>query len=93
MWLREDLAAHPNKCTLAYWHHPFFSSGMHGNDLQYRDFWQDLYEIKSIIANSEVHDTQTYGVLKLTLRPTSYEWQFVPIAGQTFTDSGEGECK
>jgi hypothetical protein len=26
-WLRADLAAHPNACTLAYWHHPLFSSG------------------------------------------------------------------
>ncbi len=40
------------------------------------------------IANSEVLEKKTYGVLKLTLHPTSYAWQFVPIAGQTFTDSG-----
>src|SRR5574341_29964 len=26
-WLRADLAAHPARCTLAYWHHPRFSSG------------------------------------------------------------------
>ena len=26
-WLRADLAAHPTDCTLAYWHHPRFSSG------------------------------------------------------------------
>jgi acid phosphatase type 7 len=26
-WLRADLAAHPTACTLAYWHHPRFSSG------------------------------------------------------------------
>lgn len=26
-WLRSDLAAHPGVCTLAYWHHPMFSSG------------------------------------------------------------------
>ncbi len=25
-WLRADLAAHPALCTLAYWHHPRFSS-------------------------------------------------------------------
>ena len=42
--------------------------------------------------NSEVRAVGTYGVLKLTLRPTSYEWQFVPIAGQTFTDSGYTAC-
>ncbi len=31
-WLRSDLAAHSARCTLAYWHHPRFSSGYHGND-------------------------------------------------------------
>ena len=30
----------------------------------------------------------TFGVLKLTLHPTSYDWVFLPIAGQTYTDSG-----
>jgi hypothetical protein len=35
-----------------------------------------------------VRNGSTYGVLKLTLHETSYDWQFVPIAGQTFTDSG-----
>src|SRR6266498_251935 len=31
-WLRADLAANPSMCTLAYWHEPRFSSGMHGNN-------------------------------------------------------------
>jgi hypothetical protein len=30
-WLADDLAAHASACTLAYWHHPRFSSGYHGN--------------------------------------------------------------
>jgi acid phosphatase type 7 len=42
-WLQADLAAHPAACTLAYWHHPRFSSGAHGNDSEYDAFWQDLY--------------------------------------------------
>ena len=42
--------------------------------------------------NSEVRESGTYGVLKLTLRATSYDWQFVPVAGQTFTDSGTTGC-
>ncbi len=44
------------------------------------------------IANSEVFDFKTFGVLKLTLHADSYEWQFVPVAGATFTDSGSGRC-
>jgi hypothetical protein len=43
-------------------------------------------------ANSEVFNSTTYGVMKLTLNPTSYNWEFVPVAGQTFTDSGSGQC-
>jgi hypothetical protein len=31
-------------------------------------------------------------VLKLTLNAGSYAWKFLPIAGQTFTDSGTGTC-
>jgi hypothetical protein len=44
------------------------------------------------MANSEVRNTNTYGVLKLTLIPGSYSWEFVPEEGKTFTDSGTGFC-
>jgi len=44
------------------------------------------------IANSEVRNTNTFGVLKLTLIPGSYSWEFVPVEGETFTDSGTGFC-
>ena len=40
------------------------------------------------IAGSEVREGNTYGILKLTLHPTSYDWKFLPVAGSTFTDSG-----
>jgi acid phosphatase type 7 len=43
-------------------------------------------------ANSDVRSTGTSGVLKLTLHPTSYDWQFVPEAGKTFTDTGSQAC-
>jgi hypothetical protein len=46
----------------------------------------------SPIPNSEVRNDDTFGVLKLTLSPTSYEWEFVPEAGGTFTDSGSESC-
>jgi len=42
--------------------------------------------------NSEVRNSDTYGVIKLTLTPGHYAWQFIPEAGKTFTDSGTGEC-
>lgn len=139
MWLRADLAAHPNVCTLAYWHHPRFNSGAsHGNNTAVAPFWDALYQygadvilnghehvyerfapqtpaavadpaagirqftvgtggrshysFGTIQPNSQVRDGNTYGVLKLTLHATSYDWQFVPVAGATFTDSGTGSC-
>lgn len=42
--------------------------------------------------NSEVRNADTYGVLKLTLHKESYDWQFVPESGKSFTDSGTGSC-
>jgi hypothetical protein len=46
----------------------------------------------TIAPNSLVRNADTFGVLKLTLHPTSFDWQFIPIAGQTFTDSGTHAC-
>src|SRR5258706_2886597 len=43
-------------------------------------------------ANSEVRQADTYGVLKLTLHASSYDWEFVPEAGKSFKDSGTGTC-
>jgi len=48
--------------------------------------------LATIFANSEVRNVDTFGILKLTLHPTSYDWQFVPEAGKTFTDSGTTLC-
>jgi hypothetical protein len=138
-WLKKDLASNPTSCTLAYFHHPLFSSGSeHGNDPRMRPSWDALYEAgaevvlnghdhdyerfapqtpageadpkrgirefvvgtggRSLYAflppkpNSQVRNVDTYGVLKLTLHPDSYEWKFVPVAGKTFTDSGSDSC-
>jgi len=139
LWLRADLAAHPVACTLAYWHHPRFSSGTkHGSRHAMQPLWQALYDFGadvvlaghehnyerfapqdpqgledptrgirqfvigsggrshysfgSPIANSEVRNGDTNGVLKLTLHSTSYSWEFIPEAGQAFTDSGNAPC-
>jgi hypothetical protein len=42
--------------------------------------------------NSEVRNSDTHGVLKLTLHSTGYDWEFIPVAGSTFTDSGSAAC-
>jgi hypothetical protein len=42
--------------------------------------------------NSELRDATAFGVLKLTLKAGAYDWQFIPEAGRSFTDSGSGAC-
>ncbi len=130
-WLRDDLASHPARCTLAYWHHPRWSSGLHGDTAEMQPLWALLarfdadvvlsghdhdYErfapidgIREFVvgtggrshyplrpfrrASSVVADALTFGVLRLTLRPGSYSWRFLPAAGSTFTDEGSGRCR
>jgi len=50
------------------------------------------YGFGTPIANSEKRNSDTYGVIKLTLHSTSYDWKFIPEAGKTFTDSGSQAC-
>jgi hypothetical protein len=50
------------------------------------------YPVLAPIANSEVYNDATYGVLKLTFHPKAYEWRFLPVGGGTFTDSGSARC-
>jgi hypothetical protein len=50
------------------------------------------YGFATPLSTSQVRDSTTYGVLKLTLRAGGYDWEFVPVAGSTFTDSGSGTC-
>jgi hypothetical protein len=61
-WLREDLAAHPSGCTLAYFHKPRFSSGLiHGDDLEVRPLWQALYDYNAeIVINGHDHDYERF---------------------------------
>jgi len=51
-----------------------------------------VYEFKRVVSNSDVRNNSTYGVLKLTLKPGRYDWEFVPMAGQKFRDAGSGMC-
>ncbi len=61
-WLRQDLNAHPAKCTLAYWHKPLFSSGAaHGNDPEIKPLWDALYEANAdVVLNGHDHDYERF---------------------------------
>ena len=61
LWLASDLAAHPAACTIAYWHQPRFSSGIHHSDAHYADIWQDLYGAHAdIVLNGHDHDYERF---------------------------------
>lgn len=45
------------------------------------------------LPTSEIRNADTFGVLKLTLHPNGYDWQFLPEAGKSFHDSGSGICR
>ena len=137
-WLEADLAASDARCTVAYWHHPRFSSGRHGNDRAVDVFWQRLYDadvdvvvnghdhdyerfapqdpdngkdsergIREFVVgtggtnlrrfeepkpNSELRVARVHGVLALTLRDGSYEWEFIPTADSDISDRGTAPC-
>ncbi len=60
-WLREDLAARKAKCTLAYWHHPRWSSGFHGSDDGYEPFWQALTAAGAdVVLSGHDHDYERF---------------------------------
>jgi hypothetical protein len=60
-WLRADLAAHKTVCTLAYWHHPRFSSGEHGDQTFMQPIWQALYDGGAdVVLNGHDHDYERF---------------------------------
>src|SRR5438094_339229 len=60
-WLRADLAAHRRFCTLAYWHHPRFSSGPHGDNTMVSPLWDDLYAARAdVVLSGHDHDYERF---------------------------------
>jgi hypothetical protein len=50
------------------------------------------YALGPAKPNTQVQDNTAFGVLKLTLHDSSYDWQFLAQEGKSFTDSGSDEC-
>ena len=60
-WLDSDLSAHPAQCTLAYWHHPRYSSGSAGDNPLMNTFWKVLYAHgASVVLNGHDHDYERF---------------------------------
>jgi hypothetical protein len=51
-----------------------------------------VYAFKDLAENSEVRQNKSYGVIKFTLRPGNYDWEFVTARGEPFEDQGTGQC-
>ena len=63
-WLEADLAAHPATCTLAYWHHPRFSSGLHGSESSVGPLYTTLYEAGAdLVLAGHDHDYERFAPL------------------------------
>lgn len=60
-WLRHDLATHRQRCTLAYWHEPRFSSGEHGEAGDMATIWNDLARAHvDIVLSGHNHDYERF---------------------------------
>jgi hypothetical protein len=60
-WLRSDLAANRQACTLAYWHSPRFNSGLRGDDLLVEPFWDALHQAGAdVVVNGDAHDYERF---------------------------------
>lgn len=63
-WLRDDLARNHHACILAFWHHPRFTSGFHGNDNRTATLWETLYEAgASVVIAGHDHDYERFAPL------------------------------
>ena len=61
LWPRADLAANPNRCAMAIWHHPLFSSGEHGSSAATKALWEALQDAGAeIVVNGHDHDYERF---------------------------------
>lgn len=61
LWLKRELAEHPSRCTLVYWHHPRFSSGKHGNTAAMDAIWRDLHAAGvDVVVSGHDHDYERF---------------------------------
>jgi hypothetical protein len=72
MWLQEDLALNRPRCTLAYWHHPLFTSGSNGATPAMREFWRILHEADAdVILSAHEHMYERFAPQDHNGRPDS----------------------
>jgi hypothetical protein len=60
-WLAADLAAHPNVCTMAMFHHGRYNSGHDGDSPFVSTLYQDLYNAGTdVVLSGHAHDYERF---------------------------------
>ncbi len=60
-WLKNDLANHPAKCVLAYWHRPLYTSGPHDPATRMRTLFAILYKTGAeIVLSGHNHNYERF---------------------------------
>ncbi len=63
-WLAGELEAHPAACTVAFWHHPLYSTGDHGPIEAARPLWEILHPAGvDVVVNGHDHDYERFAPL------------------------------
>jgi len=59
-WLAADLASHPARCTLAFWHNPRFQGGLESGETEkVGPLWDTLYDYGAdVVLNGHEHNYQ-----------------------------------
>lgn len=84
LWLKDDLARHPARCTLAYWHVPLYSSGGHGVDHRMREAWRVLHQAGAeLVLSGHDHDYERFA-------PMDADGQSDPLWGMRQFVAGTG---
>jgi hypothetical protein len=96
LWLKADLVAHPNLCTLAYWHHPLYSSvgGTAGTSgaviTSARPLWDDLYAAGAdLVLNGHRHVWERLAPMKPDGTPDPVKGIRTIIAGMGGESGGD----
>lgn len=71
-WLRADLAKNDAACTLAYWHHPRFTTGLWGNEKNVDAFWRVLADAGAdVVVAAHEHDYERFVPMDADGRPAA----------------------
>ena len=63
-WLKEDLGRKAGRCTLAFFHHPRFSSGWHRDNPRLDSLWRILYASNvDVVLNGHEHNYERFAPL------------------------------